>query len=287
MMSDGFDYFVDLIDFLISAIFQTTKFSYEGCLNTCYAQGGEIINLMEDIVELVLPFGVLILSLKWAISLMREIMTKDFNIEIIFRSFLRLVIGVMIVSNSLALINGIMDFSDNLYSEIFAELSFGECFTGDSNPFTEFANFVRDADQFPMGTTLYGAFIMLLITLFNVCFGWIIGLSLMIHGISRSVAVAQYYVYAPVALAGIFEGGMSSSAIRYLKKFLAILLEPVFIAIALNCYFAATDYGINMANETGSGAVGAFYTIYFPIIALAAMVAFIRKARKFAEDLIP
>ncbi len=287
LFSDGFQFFVDLIDLLISSLFRTTTIGYEKCLDTCYASGSTVISFMDDIVELIVPFGILILSLKWAISLLNEIMTKDFNIEIIFRSFLRLVIGAMIVSNSLALIKGVMNFSDNLYVELFKELSFGDCITNANNPFTNLSNFVRDADQFPMGTTLYGAFIMLVITFLNLCFGWIICLSLLIHGISRTVAVAQYYAYAPVALAGILEGGMSSSAVKYLKKFLAILLEPVLIAIALNCYITGTEYGINLADTSGSAAVGAFFTIYFPVIALAAMVAFIRKARKFAEDIIP
>ena len=281
------NFFLKVVNYLINSIFGVEQVLLQDCLKNSYLSGAQLINLIEDVVELVVPFGVLILALRWAMSLMREIMTKDFNIEIIFRSFLRLVISVIIVSNSMALINGIVGFSDALYKELFDTLALSEVSTG--NPLQGIVDFVTDESQFSLSSTWYGAFVMLAASFFNGLIEWIVLLSLMIHGISRSIAVAQYYVFAPVAMAGIFEGGMSSSTIKYLKKFLAVLLEPALIAIALNCYFAVLKWTDSFTPSGVYDAVtfGIFKSQLMPIIAIAAMVAFIRKARKFAFDLIP
>ncbi len=240
------------------------------------ASYGNVASVTADyrgLAEGLIPLGVLILALYWSGSLLNEVLHKDFDIEIIIRSLLRLAIGAIIVSNCVA----IMDQVISLVDSIFAEVSGNTYLLGVDAITDELAKFKDTIDSKAVsGKTMYGLFQSLFIALTSTLTSLVIPISLTLHGLTRKIELTQLYVYAPIGISDMYEGGMNSGGMRYIRKFFASAMEVVIVYVALMAYsliVSAID-----VNWTAFG-------VWVQVAAMCGTVSWIRRSRKFSKQI--
>ena len=85
------------------------------------------------------------------------------------------------------------------------------------------------------------------------------------------------FLFCPIGLSDIYQGGMQSGGVKFARKFLAIVLEPIIVYIAVCAY-------VNLAADT-SYITWSMFVPWFKFVLLAALLGFIRKARKFSQSI--
>ncbi len=274
-----------LLEFLLEIISElvgnalNSSVNYGTIIENSYAVGSKFIEKagIVSIAESFIPIAISLLAIRWAIALMQDILTKDFDIEVIVRSLMRLVIAAIIVTNSIKLAQGTVQFGDALFglvSESVGELEFGL-----SDAFKDLAELAENAEGDSTTTGLIGVITAIMAAYLQPIISLIITFILYVHGWSRSIAITQTFMYAPIGLSDCYRLDARSGAVNYMRKLLALIAEPIFVVVGIKAYivFASSPGDIVSGNDA--------IIPWLQFIFVLAMIAFIRGAKKMSEEI--
>ncbi len=252
--------------------------NYQMIMDSTYLKAADYIKGVTAIAETLLPLAMMLLLVRWSISLLQDVLSSELDIEIFVRNFIRLVIGAIIVSNSIQLMQGIVEFGDTLLSEIMT--AGGGLSTIGKETIKEIIDFSKEVNSDSSVTGLIGVITSLIVSYLEPLTFMIVGFFLYIHGWQRSIAITQMFIYAPVAFSDCFRGGMQSGAVSYARKMLALIMEPLIVYIALKSYiFFASNTTIF------DGVANPFLLPWLQLILILAAISFIRSAKKISEEI--
>ena len=243
-------------------------------IKNAYGSASSTLSGLDTFVSSLIPLAIMLLALRWTSQLLTEVLSKDFDIELIIRSFIRLVIGAVIITNSVALFNGIVTFGEKLLVDLQSVISISnppDLFAAD---FTELIDSVRDKSW---GTSLSGVVICMVLMAARGILSVVTIFVIYVAGFTRTITLAQMFLFCPIGLSDIYQGGMQSGGVKFARKFLAIVLEPIIVYIAVCAY-------VNLATDT-SYITWSMFVPWFKFVLLAALLGFIRKARKFSQSI--
>lgn len=223
----------------------------------------------------------------------------------LLRSGIELIVAMMFVVEGFNMFQGLMDFSQGIYSEVSKTVSTTEWKTGDRQYelFFKSSNYggkdVKDWtddlswDVGKDGSTTsknsskvhgWDGLAGMLIPVIEVCLmalvsqiGCLIGVAQLV---SRVIQMAVYVIMAPLATADMFNGGiMNSAGFRYLKKFLAICLQGVIIYVII---YATRVLQTSLLSANTTLTSNPFFVLVPGLI----MVTLVLKSQQFANDIM-
>ena len=199
-----------------------------------------------------------------------------FNLESMFKMFIRFAITISLVMNSMSLVRGINNASIALAHTIQITESDEKKDTVDQ-VFDSMEESLRSTDESEGAAWFSGGLIALIggaVGMFTIL---ISGVELAITVIKRLFKVYMCIPFAPVALAG-FAGGreFSQTGIAWLKTFTAYCLEAFVIALAIKLSFglfssAALNFTASSSDITVQMML-AIFNLCMPMVATAACV---------------
>ena len=199
-----------------------------------------------------------------------------FNLESMFKMFIRFAITISLVMNSMSLVRGINNASIALAHTIQITESDEKKDTVDQ-VFDDMEESLKETDESEGAAWFSGGLIALIggaVGMFTIL---ISGVELAITVIKRLFKVYMCVPFAPVALAG-FAGGreFSQTGIAWLKTFTAYCLEAFVIALAIKRSFglfssAALNFTVRSSDITVQMML-AIFNLCMPMVATAACV---------------
>ena len=175
--------------------------------------------------------GVAILTLYFLIELADKTSHENFTVEHFIRMFIKYIIGYELIRNGLSIFKKIVQFSNSLTSEISLESADGAVNEKLIEAITDLADGIF---------TGIGCMAMLLLPAI-ITAG--LGIFLSLIFISRVIEMSVRMMFAPIACADIFSEGTRGGGFRYIKKFVAIGIQP---AIIVGVYLMASKISISL-----------------------------------------
>lgn len=251
--------------------------NYQIIMDSTYLKAASYIGKVSSIAESLLPLAMLLLVLRWCIALLQDVLSSELDLDILVRNFMKLIVGAIIVSNSVQLTEGIVNFGDAFLSQIMA--SGGGLGTVNKFFFENVIELSKKIDSDSAVTGLVGVISSLIAAYLQPLTALIIGFFLYVHGWQRSIALTQMFLYAPIAFSDCFSGGLNSGAVSYARKMLALIMEPLIVYVALKSYIYFVTH---LSDFT---AANTFLLPWLQFIFILATISFIRSARKFSEEI--
>lgn len=249
-----------------------------------YGKSDGLIILMTPIAESLLPIGLCFLALHWAADLFGRTLKKEFNLEDIVRCFLKLIVGAMILNNCIPLLTGIETFVEALLTDI--QNKFGT--TSASLDFIKtFADEIANAAKTNAGITgsqstepalleykIYALFAILIQMLLPGVLSFVI--SMVAYG--RALRLCSQFIFAPIGLSDIYQGGTKSGGVMYFKNLLAIYCEPIIT-------YLSVSMGLVLMNLPASAFVNSSISKLWPWIVVIGMISMIFKSKNISKSI--
>lgn len=180
-----------------------------------------------NIVAVITTVGVSIMILYFLIDMADKASSKNFNYEYFIKAFIKLAVAYMLITNSMTIIQYMVEAGSALAKELNASESA--------------ASFFADTDKVSMlkkGLKKVGL-IDSVGYMVKIIISWLIvtiaNISVMFIAISRIVELSVRAMFAPVGVADLFGDGNHAAGIRYLKKILALALQFALVVIITDC----------------------------------------------------
>ena len=201
----------------------------------------------ENAYNLFAAFGFALMLLFWVIALADKLTKDRLNGYELLRSGIELMFGCLLMMEGYKILEAIIDMGDEFASSISGlgvlvntnndgskagtYSTAYKVFLGVDNAWTSDTHTWQNLNTSVTFINALGGFIESFIM---TIFGWVTcGLAISIC-FGRVIQIAAYMALAPLSMADAFNGGIAnSSAIRFLKKFLALCLQVVVILIIL------------------------------------------------------
>lgn len=175
----------------------------------------EVWKVVVAVYGAIEALGYSLITLYCLLDIMEKAQADNLTPELIMRALIKLFIAFFLIKNGLKIIVKLIEIGNALIGAV------GTAGAGASSPYTHVE---------------YGLFAAIG-QLVKVVVPWLLALlaKLVVYliSLSRLVQIGVYAVFAPVGMANIYEGGMNSSGFRYLKKFMAVILQGAIIVAIL------------------------------------------------------
>lgn len=208
-------------------------------------------SMVYSLFNMFFGIGASLMTLYFVIGWLRESVDirSTFNLENMFRIFLRLTLTASLMTNAMSLIRSVMSLAAALAGSIGAKIATNYTASGIFDSLTEG---VSGAGYIGVGiVAILVGFIGMLVII--VC-----GVSILLAVMSRFFKIFICIPFAPVALASFAGGhGLSQSGISWIKTFLAYTLEVLVIAITLVLTYLLFRSVGNLFDGGASGLKGA------------------------------
>lgn len=235
----------------LKAIFDTTEFSspVKGLyLIVNNSDGGESIyssmwsSIQTKATITIMPIGVALVTTYFIMTLIDMASKDNTTLEHYIKEFIKLIVAVTVVTNSWPIILYLLKIGESILKEIEAsKITFGLEAT---------ANEVLDDNS------SFGGYVALW---FTSLLPWLVKkisvLALYVCVFMRALDVAWRAILFPIGAANLFEGGISSPGVKYIKAFFGALLAGALIMLILAISPTLLDSAYKMAG--GKENVGA------------------------------
>ena len=191
-----------------------TKFSdaFEKLLNN---------EMLVALAATIMTIGTSIMVLYFLFEIAGMASEKNFSINQMFRALLKMLIAYMLITNALTLVKYIVQFGDVLSNEISIDFT------------TSFFSKAKNQKMFLEGLDNLGS-VEKIGLIANFAFPFLFAMvakgGLIFVIMSRVIELVVRTIFAPFAVADCFQDFSRSTAIRYLKKILALSLQLVVIS---------------------------------------------------------
>lgn len=187
-----------------------------------------LINNSTAMYNIVSTIGVILMVVFFMISLQDVVMDKNFNVEILFRNFIKLIIGVAIVTNIGSIVLALNDFVIAVSQDLgfITKVSLSTDFLEAKNVATRMNSRgmpVSSSEGIEMGSFAAVAWFMKILIYIVV---WVVA-------IKRAVELSIYYIISPIIFSDIFTNRIIGVAGR-LKRILGIYMELPFVMLTIS-----------------------------------------------------
>jgi hypothetical protein len=222
-------------------------------------------SLPMEIFELLIPVGVCVCVLYWAINLLKTINIKNPSLEMIYKSFMRLIVGCILISNIASLTLGFFNFSyaltDNLAVALnkdynsFKSDSLTSIFgddpeknqdylqdkLGEAEEEAEEGSDDDDTLNSNIGINYQNKSTLRIVTgytaqIFYVILFQALKLALAFSGMTVTFDLARNLALSPLVCADVYGPMANNKALRFIRKLFAICMtQPVALLIIVGC----------------------------------------------------
>ena len=231
--------------------------------------------MIEKIYSIVLPVGYALMLLYFLLDLLNKVTNDNFNLEHFFKSFLKLIIAVILLSNGLDLMKGLAEFAQAIASAVSGLNKDGIKAAGTeeiSNKLTEWADICSTAH----GSFARLGYKMSLMIPYYIKQG--MKIVIWVIAFSRIFELGVRCCFLPIACADVFGEGTKGSGFRYLKKMLATLLQSAVIVVLIWSYTVI----ISQVN-TALTSVDPFIT---QVVGALSLIMLLFKSQNLASDIV-
>lgn len=184
-------------------------------------------DIFNAFVATIMSLGITLMVLYFCGDLADKVTMQNFNMELFFKSLLKLVIAYFLIIHSLDIVEAFVKFGDGV-STMLLETDTGFSFFEDEEHVEKLS---KGLSYFNVIDSL-GYMLRLLIPSL-IC--WVSNLVVIFISLSRIVEMVIRALFAPFAVADCFQDGARANGIRYLKKFLALCLQyTMIVAICIS-----------------------------------------------------
>ncbi len=187
-----------------------------------------LINNSTAMYNVVSTVGIILMVVFFMISLQDVVMDKNFNVEILFRNFMKLIIGVAIVTNIGSIVLALNDFVIAVSTDLGfqTQVSLSTDFLEAKNVATRFNKVgmpVTESEGLEMGSIVGIAWFMKMLIYIVV---WVVA-------IKRAIELSIYYIISPIIFSDIFTNRIIGAAGR-LKRILGVYMELPFVMLTIS-----------------------------------------------------
>lgn len=219
-----------------------------------------------------LPLGFVLFLIYFLVALVDKSTTETLNIEQIFKMFLKLIVALYLVQNSLNIVETLMDWGTLMVNKVSsAGLSAGTM-GGVADDLKALA--AEETGDYHSLLKCLGFIINLILPW---AITWIINIIIKVQCYVRLFEMMIMACGAPIATADIFLEGTSGGAIRYLKRMLAVALQGGIMLMIAMLFSSIAGAGIM------SGAGFSEYVGSYLVFGVAACLL-IGKSNQIARD---
>lgn len=187
-----------------------------------------LISGTESIFEaVILPIGIGICTLYFLIGLLDKISSEQINLEQFLKAFMKLVIVVYLISNSLDVLNALLNLGNHFYVKIYEKINNN---FSSASAITFYDNLIAGANT---TTEKFGVIMQLF---FPAIASFIAQAIVGFICYSRLIELYLRAMFTPIAVSDIFVGGANSNGFRYLKGFLALAMQNAVIYLIAYIY---------------------------------------------------
>ena len=188
--------------------------------------------LMDDsrftnIVAVITTVGVSVMILYFLIDMAQKASSKNFNYEYFIKSFIKLALAYMLISNSMTIIQYMIDAGSALAEEI-SGMEASTSFFSDATKVSMLKKGLKKIGPIDSVGYMIKIFISWLVVI-------VANISVTFIAVSRLVELSVRAMFAPVGVADLFGDGGHAAGIRYLKKILALALQFALVVIITDC----------------------------------------------------
>lgn len=215
--------------------------------------------------------GCMLVVVYFLLEIIEASTRESFTIEHLIKTTIKLFIALLVIQNGLEILKLAVEFGNGLVDKIAP--SDPEA-TGAPDILLAYYNEYKEAAWYET----IGSMAQMLIPYLGFLISYIIIL-LMVY--SRYIDIAVRAIFAPIGMANIYEGGLNSSGMKYLKKFLAAALQGAImagIAVASSMITAAISVD-SLAYALGMSGIQHLLVILCTAMAMI-------KSKSWANDLM-
>ncbi len=187
-----------------------------------------ILDTFKPVYDLVSVIGIVIMVIFFFIDLQNYVLDKNFDIEILFRNFIKLIIGIAIVGNIGALILGANEFVIALAEDFNGVLEFTL-----SSDFVKVENIATRYQSSGMPVAASESPSLWAISAIVWAMKIAIYVVIWTLSIKRAIELVAYYILSPIAFADIFSGRVIGVVEKF-KGILAVFMELPFVMLAVS-----------------------------------------------------
>lgn len=197
--------------------------------------GGAWSTIKDIYQTVVLPIGYTLLILHFLLELMDKTTHDNFNVEHFLRMFIKLLIGNYLMTNGLSILESLMSFGTALVKDV---SNISSLVTSGSAELETLRGKYLDKNilqQFGFLLELMIPFIVAIV----------VKVSIWMQCYSRLIEILVRAMLAPIAMADVYSEGIRGGGFRYLRKYIAVLLQGAIIIGILVCASAlATEFAL-------------------------------------------
>lgn len=191
-----------------------------------------ILNFMK-----VIAYGLVLVH--FLLQLSDSATSESFTIEHFLKHLAKTIISILIINITGTVFQYLFNFGNNIAGYVGTTVTSKVAIDG---------NLRKTVDE--AGT--WERICLLVAAMFPGLLGYIVGLAIKVLASTRIIECTVRFIFAPVAVSNIINGGVNSHGVRYMKKFIVVAAQGAVILAAF--YFGSKLIGYStMSKLSGSG----------------------------------
>lgn len=198
-----------------------------------------VVNIANDVIE---PIAAIMVLTFFILAMMDKVTTENFTLEHVLKEFMKLGIGLYLVTNSIELVTMFIELGNGVITSI--------RFDGinESVGWTE----IMGEDIINANGLLSGVFALLIQAVLLLVVGLVQLIAFLLMKVvvlARTLDIAVRTAMSPIALADAFSGNfLNSNAMNFIRSFLAVCLQGAFIYVI--AYFTPALMAAKISSST-------------------------------------
>lgn len=235
----------------------------------------------QNVISVLIPVGLLLCVVYFCIDIMDRVANVNFNFETLLRRLIRFIFVFMVVSNIPALLSGTNQFVSQLNGQITSSFvasdQFASFIEGNNDLIIAQAGLRANATDGVLGKL--NSFIALI---FNVS----LQLITIMLGVERAIMIGVKGALAPLIVPDMFNNGINSSGMKFLKGLFANYLQTTVIIFLteMACIVAFSD-GTSITGHSHV-AFMAIDTIVSGVIVTCVLIGTLKRSSEYAQQMM-
>lgn len=239
----------------------------------------EVLKLIEPLYQAVQSVALMLIFIYFMIAVIDKLSGENFTWEQLWRQMALLLVSMYLINHGFDLLELLFDLGMALLSKVAAVIPEGGGVLGVESAEALLKEFEDSLGLSGVAKILKSVIIFVWL-LIPWALSWVMGLCVKIILYSRVIEIYVRTVFAPIALADFYQGGLQSAGFRYLRNFLAVAIQGSIILVIAAIYSALFTTVVSSAGLN----IFAFLGLYLAFLASAIMLMF--KSLSVAKELV-
>ena len=261
----------DLFDTIIK-ILSIDLFASEGAY-------GKVFSRVQEMYAAVQSVAVILIFIYFMIAFVDKLSGENFTFEQMFRQIILLLVAKFLIDHGLEIIQLLYNFGTALLAEVAAPIPNGGGAMGAADAKELLKEFESSLGLKGFMKVLKDVIIWLWLFIPWII-SWVLGICVKIIMYSRMIEIYVRTIFAPIAFADFYQGGLQSAGFRYLRNFLAVAIQSALILSIAAIYSALFSTVVASAGLNFLSFIG----LYFAFLSSTVMLMF--KSLTLAKEIV-